>query len=559
VGFGSEAPDAPVVTWDFGDGSPPQQGGRVSHAFARAGAYTVRALEKDKKDEVLASAMVTVVPRPLLRAIPADAEVAVYFPQLRGNVEPLMGFYSRLLGGNAQAREMLDDTPLLSLVLNDLRGEPRVVDPEEGVGFFSLPGFMGTVALLGVTDTEAATDAVVQELKSSGVIATQREPDGAVRFQRQNGQPLLLFPDRGYLYLVVPDAEDEGPEGAVPEAQEGGSALEAARASITGLSGPGLSEQPLLVEMRQKVGAGHVHFYVRLVGEDTTSGLRGIFATLKAEEGTADLEGWVASDKSLFEGRSAPAPELMGKAPAGPFAALMLSIPPEELAKLVFGAPGTERRERTLLLLQEQGFDAANADSLLGALRGDVTLLAYFDAPAFYRNLLKGTRKPEPRGTVLFEAGLVRSEQMVEWLIGRLKARGQPYEVLKEAGATRLRTRVMEQPVEFTITANRLSMTAGESLQGRTVGDMGGAMRERFGTSAFAPGHLSGMVDVGRLRADLEAPQEVPGVPAQQLPAVRSLVGTMFNQLPPVELLFGDFAPEEGGGRFRGRAVLRSR
>src|ERR1044071_8785588 len=67
-GFGSEAPDAAVVTWDFGDGSPPQQGGRVSHAFARAGAYTVRALEKDKKDEVLASATVTVVPRPLLRA-----------------------------------------------------------------------------------------------------------------------------------------------------------------------------------------------------------------------------------------------------------------------------------------------------------------------------------------------------------------------------------------------------------------------------------------------------------------------------------------------------------
>ncbi|WP_239470555.1 PKD domain-containing protein [Archangium violaceum] len=558
VGFGSEAPDAPVVTWDFGDGSPPRQGARVSHAFARAGAFTVRALEKDKKDEVLASAQVTVVPRPVLRAIPAEAEVAVYFPQLRGNVDPLMDFYSRLVG-ESQALESLEDTPLLSLVLRDLRGEPRVVDPEEGVGFFSLPDFQGTVALLGVTDVEAAMDSVVRDLESAGVTVSQREPGGAVRFQRQNGEPLLLFPDRGYLYLAVPDTEDEESEGAVPASQAGDSALEAARASITGMSGPGLSELPLLGELRQKVGSGNVHFFVRPVGEDASSGIRGVFAALKVEEARAELEGWVASEKALFEGKSAPGSELLGKAPAGPFAALMVSIPPEELAKLVFGAPGSERRERTLLRLREEGFDAANADSLLDALRGDLTLLAYFDAPAFYRNLLKGTQRPEPRGTLLFEAGLVRSEPIVEWLTGRLKARGQPFEVVKDAGATRLRTRAMEQPVEFTVTANRLSMTAGESIQGRTVGDMGSALRERFGNNAFEPGHLSAMVDVGRLRAELDAPQEVPGVPAQQLPAVRSLVGTLLDQLPPVELVFVDFKPEEGGGRFRARTVLRSR
>ncbi|WP_257458740.1 PKD domain-containing protein [Archangium lipolyticum] len=555
--FGSEAPDAPVVTWDFGDGSPPQQGARVSHAFPRAGTYTVRALEKDKKDEVLASAQVTVVSRPVLRAIPAEAEVAVYFPQLRGNVDPLMDFYSRLMG-ETQALESLEDTPLLSLVLRDLRGEPRVVDPEEGVGFFSLPDFQGTVALLGVTDVEAAMDAVVGDLESGGIAVSHREPGGAVRFQRPNGDPLLLFADRGYVYLAVPDTEDEE-EGALSASRADGMGLEAARASITGMRGPGLSELPLLGELQRKVGSGNVHFFVRPVEEDASSGLRGVFAALKVEEARAELEGWVALEKALFEGKSAPGSELLGKAPAGPFAALMISIPPEELAKLVFGAPGSERRERTLLRLREEGFDAANADSLLSALRGDLTLLAYFDAPAFYRNLLRGSQRPEPRGTLLFEAGLVRSEQMVEWLTGRLKARGQPYEVVKEAGATRLRTRAMEQPVEFTITANRLSMTAGEAIQGRAVGDMGSALKERFGNNAFEPGHLSAMVDVGRLRAELDAPQEVPGVPAQQLPAVRSLVGTLLDQLPPVELVFVDFMPEEGGGRFRARTVLRSR
>ncbi len=571
VGFGSEARDAPVVTWDFGDGSPPRQGARVSHAFARAGAFTVRALEKD---EVLASARVTVVPRPVLRAIPEDAEVAVFFPQLRGNVEPLLGFYSRLVG-EAQARSSLEEAPMLSLVLRELRGEPRVVDVEEGVGFFSLPGFEGTVGLLGVMDEPAALDAVVGELRSGGATVVARRPaEGLVHLRRENGESLLLFADRGYLYLVVPDTEDGEPEEAEPaeaepaevraevmpqRVQDETSGLEAIRARITGLSGPGLSEVPLLTELRPKVGTGNVFFFARAVGEDAATGIRGIWAAFRAQEGQAELEGWVASEQNLFQGKGAPGSALLGKAPAGPIAALMVSIPPEELAKLVFGAPDSERRQRTLQRLQEQGFDAAGADNLLGALRGDVTLLAYFDAPAFYRNFIRGSRRPEPRGTLLFEAGLVRSGPVLDWLTGRLKARGQPFDVVKGADATRLRTRVMEQPVELTISADRLTMHGGESLTGRATGDVGAALRERFGANAFESGHLSAMVDVGQLRTELDAPQEVPGVPSQQLPVARSLVGTLLDQLPPVELVFVDFNPEAGGGRFRARTVLRSR
>lgn len=563
VGFGSEARDAPEVRWDFGDGSPPEHGARVSHAFPRAGTYRVRALERD---EELAGATVTVVPRPVPRAIPADAEVALFIPQLRGNVEPLVGFFSRMLG-EAQARQALEEAPLLSLVLSELRGEPRVVDPEEGVGFFSLPGFEGTVALLGVTDTQAALDAVVKELEAGSARVVGRGPEGTVRFQRENGTPMLLFPDRGYLYLVVPDSPEEGEEqvsGRIEKvlAREGGTEAadeEAVRARITGMSGPGLSEQPLLTELRPKVGAGNVHLFARAEEGEASEGIRGLWAVLRVEEERAELEGWVASDKSLFAGRSGPGSELLGKAPAGPIAALMVSMPPEELTKLVFGTPGSERRERTLLRLRAQGFDAAGADELVGALRGDLTLLAYFDAVAFYRNFFLGNRRPDPRGTLLFQAGLVRSEPVLEWLTTRLETRGQPFEVVKGPDATRLRTRVMDQPVVFTITADRLMVNGGESLESRPREDVGVALRERFGANAFEPGHLSAMVDVGRLRAELDAPQQVPGVSPRQLPMARSLVGTMLEQLPPVESLFIDFAPEEGGGRFRARTVLRPR
>lgn len=568
VDFGSEAKDAPVVRWDFGDGTPPQQGARVSHAFARAGAFQVRALEQ-KEDEVLGSATVTVVPRPVLRAIPADAEVAIFFPRLRGNVEPMVDFASRLLG-EKQARQAIEEAPLLSLVLRELRGEPRLVDPEEGVGFFSLPGFEGTVGLLGVTDARAAMDAVVAELESAGSRVTGRGAGDSVRFERQGGAPLLLFPDRGYLYLVVPDTgEAEGTQEASArvtkvQAQAGGTEpadaeLEAIRARIAGMSGPGLSELPLLNELKTKVAAGNVHLFARPVGDEASGGIQGVWAAFRADANKAELEGWVASDRSLFEGKSAPGSELLGKAPAGPIAALMVSIPPDELAKLVFGAPGSERRIRTQQRLLGEGLDEAAVDKLLGALRGDLTLLAYFDAAAFYRNFIKGSRKPEPRGALLFQAGLVHPEPVLDWLTGQLQGREQPFEVLKGADGTRLRTRVMEQPVEFTVTKDRLMAQGGESLQSRASGDVGAALRERFGAQAFEPGHLSAMVDVGRLRAELQAPQDVPGVPPMQLPVARSLVSTLMDQLPPVELVFADFAPEQGGGRFRARVELRSR
>ncbi len=330
VGFGSEAKDAPVVTWDFGDGSPPRQGARVSHAFPRAGAFTVRALEKD---EVLASARVTVVPRPVLRAIPADAEVAVFFPQLRGNVEPLLGFYSRLVG-EAQARSSLEEAPMLSLVLREMRGEPRLVDLEEGVGFFSLPGFEGTVGLLGVMDEPAALDAVVGELESGGATVVNRQPsEGLVHLRGEDGAPLLLFADRGYLYLVMSDTGDGEPEEGEPaedepaearadvrpqRSQDETSQVDAIRARIIGMSGPGLSEVPLLTELRPKVGTGNVYVFVRAVGEDAATGIRGIWAAFRAEEGGRSWRaGWPRS-RTSSRARARPARRCWAMRPRAP-------------------------------------------------------------------------------------------------------------------------------------------------------------------------------------------------------------------------------------------------
>ena len=152
--FGSADADAAAVAWDFGDGQQ-ATGARVTHAFARAGTYTVRALHEG---EEVGRAVLTVVPRPLLRAMPADTQMALYVPRLRGNVEPMVSFYEQLIGPE-NARRSLEAAPFVPLVLRSL-GEaagPSVVDPEEGLGFFAVPGFDGMVGLLGVTDTIGST------------------------------------------------------------------------------------------------------------------------------------------------------------------------------------------------------------------------------------------------------------------------------------------------------------------------------------------------------------------------------------------------------------------
>ena len=558
VAFGSEAADAAEVLWDFGDGTPPQRGQRLEHAFPRSGTFTVRALEKE---EVLASARLTVVPRAVLRAIPEDVEAVVFFPQMRGNVQPMLDFASRLLG-EEQARQALSALPLLSTVLIEVRGEGQLVDPEEGAGFYSVAGFDGVVGLIGVMDGPAALDEVVKELESNGVHVSRRDATGALL--QQGGLPMAVFLDRGYLYLVAPDAPDapaapgtesaEGTGGSPPPAPVTPEAVEALRARVTGFQGPGLSELPLLTGMRSKVGEGNAYFFARPTSG--TENIQGFWGALSFEPARAGMEGWIAWDKSLFTGAGAPAPAGLGQAPAGPIAALTVSIPPTELATLAFGAPGSERRLKTLSNLMEQGLDVSEAEGLVGALRGDLSLLAYFDAPAFYRNFIQGSRKPEPRGMLLFQAGLVRSAPVLEWILGRLKAGEHPHKVKKEGATTRVTTQALGQPVELVVTADGLTMRGGESLAARTQGDVGAGLRERFQAEAFSSGHLSLGLDVGRLRKELDAP-EVPGVPAQQLPMARALVGTVMEQLPPVDTLFLDFAPEQDGGRLRLRASLR--
>ncbi|RKH07249.1 PKD domain-containing protein [Corallococcus carmarthensis] len=554
--FGSTAPKAPAITWDFGDGTPPRTAPGASHAWATAGRYTVRALDGEKE---LARVVLTVVPRPVLRAVPQDAQTVLWVPRLRGNVEGLVDFYERLVGAG-NARRTLEETPLAPLLLRSLSAGPSEVDPEEGFGFFLLPDFDGVVALLGVTDSKAALAAVARELRSAGHQVLPRE-DGSARVDPvDGGRSMLLFADRGYVYLAVPDSPDAPEPGETVKALavEESPDVERVRRRVEALSGPGISENALLGELRGKVRDGSVFLFSAPPvpeAEKEDMPVRGFFGALAVQADQAELDGFLSSSRPLLGSTRGPASALLGRAAAGPVAAAQLSVPPEELARLVFGSPESPRRQRTLERWRKQGLDA---EPLLKALRGDVAMLVYFDAAAFFQGFIRDQR-PSPKGTVVMEAGLTSVQPVLQLIQKQLQDNALVFQKEAQGNTTRFRTRLMEQPVSLTLTPERATMEAGEVLTGRETGDVGATLRTRFGAEAFGPGHLSLMVDMGRLRADLAGVREVPGVSTGKLLASQVFVTALLEQLTPFEYGFLDFSPADGGGRLQGRVVLRER
>lgn len=551
VEFGSREEGAPAVTWEPGDGTASRQAARLSHAYARPGTYTLRALHEG---EEVGRVRLTVVPRPVLRAVPAGAQTVLWVPRLRGSVEPLVDFYERLIGPE-NARRSLEEAPLVSLLLRGLYGGPGVVDPDEGFGFFLLPGFDGVVALLGIHEPAEALDAVARELEDVGHRVLRQEDGSARVVPQDNGPPMLLFEDRGYLYLAVPETPDAPEEGAPMKAQLVVSPdPEVARREVKALTGVGLSEEPLLGELRGRVAEGSAYLYsgARPEPGEEAGPVRGFFASLAVEAEALELDGFLASSRPLLQGASAPASALLEQAALGPMAAAQLSVPPEELAKLAFGSPGSPRRERTLERWRQEGLDA---EALLKALRGDVAMLVYFDAPAFFRNFIRNKR-PEPKGTVVVEAGLNSAEAVRDLIDQQLKDLSPGVTTQKLPDGVLYRTKVREQPVELRVTPQRATLRVGELLEGRQRGDVGTALRERFGGAAFGAGHVSVMLDLGRLRADLQAPESVPGVPQGQLAAAQAFTGALLDQLTPLDSAFLDFSLAEGGARLKGRVSL---
>jgi hypothetical protein len=526
VSFGEES--GPAVEWDFGDGSPQVTGALVQHAFSRAGRFTVIGTGRDGYSE---RRLIDVVPRPVTAAIPSAATASVYLSQVGGNLEKVIDFLEKLLGAES-AQRMLDNSPLSYLAVELSTGGGQSIDPEEGMGLFTTRAFDGAVALLGVVEEEKTLLALVAHLESRGGIARQ-EPDRSVRIQRPDGGELVLFTDRGYLYVVIPKPE-------VTEHEL------AALLALVRRGEQSLEASPVVQQGRARAGSGAV--YLALTPpEAQESPLRGLFATVALDSQGMTLEGALYGDVKWTEGGNAGT-TLLGNSPSGPVAALFLSTSSRPLLELLFGAAGGQGPRAS-----------GELERALEALNGDIAGLAYFDPVAFYANLVNGSEKPEPRGTILIEAGLQSAEPVEKLLLARLSSLGVRYDRIQERGSSRFRAVVQNVPVELELAKDRLRLTGGESQPQRPSTNLARELGARFGERAFSPGHLSILVDVGQLLRELETPREISGIDPRRLVMVQGFSSAFLNQLTPIDYLFLDVGPGPEGGRVRGRLQFRKK
>jgi hypothetical protein len=380
-----------------------------------------------------------------------------------------------------------------------------------------------------VDDDERALGALVARLQERGADVAERTLDGITIATFPDGAPVLAFVDRGYLYAVWP-----------------ASPLDAARAvGLVRTSEHG----------SEKFGASAIEGQLAFrltpgIGESDWQAAQGGFRV--AGDG-ATLSGMILGKKPLWEGK-AQVP-LVALAPAGPIFVASLGVSPDVLASLALGAKGGERRLRLAAALKAEGVDLERG---LAGFTGEAGALVYFDSDAFLKNLVVGTQKPEPRGAVMVEAG-VRDPGAVGGLLRRIVTWLAP-QATESGAAPNLswEGKWLDAAMLLAVSGKSARLTGGTGTEGRPQVELAASLAGRFG-GAFAPGHISLLLDVGQLRRELQAPRLIPGIDPARLVTVQGFASAFLDQLTPLETVVIDLSPDPGGAVLSGRVTLKPR
>jgi hypothetical protein len=525
VPFGEEA--GPPIDWDFGDGTPHETAPSVRHAFARSGHYLVTG----KVGERLRwKVELDVIPRPVVRATPTDAQWLLFAPTVKGDLDATLDFVERLTS-TGTIQQFADSWLLPALAVDASAGTAApIVDPFEGMGVFTLPGMSGSVALLGVLDEAAA----LNDLSARGNVVAGSDAGGGRMLETHEGQRAWVFCDRGYAYAVFPKDSDDPLK-----------VMEHVRAADA--RGFEARVKPLIGAPQGRV--------VLLGAPGPTSELPvdALWATVTLTPQGAKLEGNLLSKDPVWQSQGTQSLATFRHAFEGPVAALSARLPIAVLRAMF--KPGSPEREQSRQRLLAHGIDI---DRMFRALTGDVAAIAWFDSQAFLRNLIEAER-PDPRGAAILEAGLNESApwdaalgQMLEVFLPV-----KPKEIRGKDG-THYQARLASQDAVFTVAPKALKLEVGSGLSGRATADLSAQLSKRF-DGAFGPGHASLLVDIARLRDELETPVVIPGLDPMQVVTVQGYAAAFLDRFTPMDYLLLDLAPEPAGAKLSGRLVLRQK
>lgn len=520
LAFGVEDASA---EWTFGDGSRPARGAEVKHAFARAGDYVVRARVGD--DELLRQP-VTVVPRPVLQAIPPGVSSTIFIPKVRGTLEPAVDFVERAFGRLGPSRTSGREPFFIYAV--ELSGGPPPeewgLDPEEGLATFQFSQSPHLVTTVGIVDEPRALNTAAELLAQRGFqLRSNRELP--LEFRNDAGQGIWAFVDRGYLYFVSDDAppNEDGDVSGVME-------------RIRTMPAEGLSGERL-EQLLQQVQAGAAYLYLAGTSQQTS-----VLASLRISPDRLELDGVLTSSEPIWRTDAAPQIVPLASEAVGPVLAASVSLDPLSLAQLLVQSglvPSTRTPEEVRALAE--------------VLRGDLAVLGYFDAAGTVKRMTQREGFPEVSATVVLHAGIRDRAAAEKWLERTLQANEVLFERRAASDAVAYRFVALGRAGVAEVTADRLFVEVGPALTGRPGVALAQTLQRVYGDAAFSRGHLSAVADLGQVLRELE--QAAPGEDDAKM--LRGFASEFLQQLTAIQTVFVDVAPDPLGARLTGRIELR--
>ena len=467
----ADLPEGSQVVWDFGDGTPPGTGPRVSHAFLRAGIFTIVETIQDKDGKVRTGRTHVVSNlRTLTMAVPGDVRAALLVPAPWAKV-PLHRQVAGKLGMGGLFDEVARTVGEAAGfdALDAKAAEASGFDPAKGLAFFTVPQDPEALVLAAGILDEAKSLEVARRLLASQK-AVGRYGGGAFQLTEAklaDGTPLLLGQNAGgdkvavlqrygYLYLRTAGATDP------LLALKGVAALPA---------DAGLSADPGFRGASRHIGNGDAVFYSRAA--DGPGAMRygnelgaSAFAVLESPD---LLQFRIFSQLKNLTGDALVAafkplrgpPDLAGKLPPGASAYLRLSAAPDALWKELSRMSGTDAARLRDRVQETTGIDLEK--DLIPSFAGNVGIAVYLDATSLIEAIMGEEVGSFDKSAFVVAAELTNAGTVQAVLERALKARSEtdghsPGDRAELAGATVFR---FGEAAQAAIKDNLLFLTLG--------------------------------------------------------------------------------------------------
>jgi PKD domain len=421
--FGSdqELPPGTRIVWDFGDGTPPADGARATHAYPRAGTFNVtETVQSSGEASQSVKATVTVLRRAVPAAVPPDVRAALVeeTPWRR------MAWH-RETATRLGLREVFDDVARsFSAALGFDTTDPAAVaangfDPDEGIALYTVPqDGEALVAVIGTSDDAKALSAVKRLLAyeggsgrfASGPFAlspAQLEGVDMLVGTSRTGEKVAVLQRFGYVYLRLPGMTDP--------------AL-ALRSAAALPPGPGLQNDPTYLRMLKHVGTGDVLFFTRDASAQRTpsryTGALGAAAFAVVDQKERVIVRLFGEPKEL-KGEALvnaltpakPPPDLAAHLPEGPAAYLKVSGQPRVLWNRLLALSNADADRARARVQELTGLDFEK--DLLPSFTGNVGVAVYLDSFALLDAILGEQVASFDQSALLVAAELVPGRAQV--------------------------------------------------------------------------------------------------------------------------------------------------